>query len=41
MFDPFEDFQTAGYLRNVEGLKDLEKLKVLEGEPVDDDLAKP
>ena len=30
MFDPFEDFQTAGYLRNVEGLKDLEKLKVLE-----------
>lgn len=30
MFDPFGDFETAGYLRNVEGLKDLEEVKVLE-----------
>ena len=30
MFDPFEDFQTAGYLRNVEALKDLDKVKVQE-----------
>lgn len=27
MFDPFNDFQTAGYLRNVEGLKDPRRIK--------------
>ncbi|MFE8645289.1 Fic family protein [Sphingomonas sp. NCPPB 2930] len=27
MFDPFNDFQTAGYLRNVEGLKDPQRIK--------------
>lgn len=27
MFDPFNDFQTAGYLRNVEGRKDPERIK--------------
>lgn len=27
MFDPFKDFETAGYLRNIEGLKDLEEVK--------------
>lgn len=30
MFDPFLDFQTAGYLRNFEGLKDLDEVKRLE-----------
>lgn len=30
MFDPFGDFESAGYLRNVEGLKDLEEVKVQE-----------
>jgi cell filamentation protein len=30
VFDPFGDYQTAGYLRNVEGLKDLEQVKVQE-----------
>ncbi|KQT11025.1 Fic/DOC family protein [Ramlibacter sp. Leaf400] len=30
MFDPFGDFRTAGYLRNVEGLTDLEKVKIQE-----------
>lgn len=30
MFDPFKDFATAGYLRNAEGLKDLEEVKRLE-----------
>lgn len=27
MLDPFHDFAVAGYLRNVEGLKDLEEVK--------------
>lgn len=27
MFDPFNDFETAGYLRNVEGLKDPEQIR--------------
>ena len=30
MFDPFLDFQSAGYLRNVEGLKDPQRIKRLE-----------
>lgn len=30
MFDPFGDFETAGYLRNYEGLKDLGEVKVQE-----------
>ncbi len=32
MFDPFRDFDTAGYLRNVEGEKDLDIVKVIEHE---------
>ncbi|CAI1092847.1 Fic family protein [Serratia sp. JSRIV001] len=27
MFDPFGDYETAGYLRNIEGIKDLDELK--------------
>lgn len=27
MFDPFGDYETAGYLRNIEGTKDLDTLK--------------
>ncbi|WP_432413570.1 hypothetical protein [Pantoea allii] len=27
MFDPFGDFETAGYLRNVERIKDIDILK--------------
>lgn len=27
MFDPFQDFETEGYLRNIEGLKDLAEVK--------------
>ncbi|RAM64195.1 cell filamentation protein [Herbaspirillum rubrisubalbicans] len=30
MFDPFGDFQSAGYLRNIEGLKDGDEIKVQE-----------
>jgi len=30
VFDPFEDFDTAGHLRNVERIKDLELVKVQE-----------
>ena len=30
MFDPFGDFEARGYLRNTEGLKDLQTVKVLE-----------
>ena len=30
MFDPFGDFQSAGYLRNIERLKDPEEIKVQE-----------
>ncbi len=30
MFDPFKDFETAGYLRNFQGEKDLEIVKVAE-----------
>jgi len=30
VFDPFGDFATRGYLQNVEGLKRLEEVKVLE-----------
>ncbi|QPS08606.1 Fic family protein [Delftia acidovorans] len=30
MFDPFGDFQNAGYLRNIEGLKDPQEIKVQE-----------
>lgn len=30
MFDPFQDFQTAGYLRNLEGLKNLDEIKRFE-----------
>ncbi|KAI3591435.1 hypothetical protein D9X30_3642 [Cupriavidus sp. U2] len=30
MFDPFGDFDTAGYLRNFEKLKDLEEVKIQE-----------
>jgi cell filamentation protein len=30
VFDPFGDFRTAGYLRNIEALKDLEMVKVQE-----------
>ena len=30
MFDPFGDFESAGYLRNVERLKDREEIKVQE-----------
>jgi len=30
VFDPFLDFQSAGYLRNVEGLKDPQRIKRLE-----------
>lgn len=30
MFDPFSDFETAGYLRNFEGLKDPDEIKVQE-----------
>ncbi len=30
MFDPFNDFESRGYLRNVEGLKDLDEVKRLE-----------
>lgn len=30
MFDPFGDFPTAGYLRNIECLKDLDMVKVQE-----------
>jgi cell filamentation protein len=30
MFDPFGDFAQAGYLRNVDGLKDLDEVKVQE-----------
>ena len=32
MFDPFKDFQTAGYLRNFDGEKDLYIVKVVEHE---------
>ena len=32
MFDPFKDFEIAGYLRNFEGEKDLEIVKVAEHE---------
>lgn len=32
MFDPFKDFDTAGYLRNFEGEKDLEIVKMAEHE---------
>lgn len=32
MFDPFRDFETAGYLRNFEGEKDLEIVKAVEHE---------
>lgn len=27
MFDPFGDFETHGYLRNIENIKDLSMLK--------------
>lgn len=30
MFDPFEDYETAGYLRNIEKIKELDALKRLE-----------
>ena len=30
MLDPFGDFKTRGYLQNVEGLKNLDEVKVLE-----------
>lgn len=30
MFDPFKDFEQAGYLRNVDALKDLDEVKVQE-----------
>lgn len=30
MFDPFGDFETRGYLRNVDGIKDLDELKYSE-----------
>lgn len=30
MFDPFGDFEARGYLRNTEGLKDLQTVKILE-----------
>ena len=30
MFDPFRDYETAGYLRNFQGEKDLEIVKVAE-----------
>ena len=30
MFDPFGDYETRGYLRNVEGIKDLDELKYIE-----------
>ncbi len=30
MFDPFGDFAVSGYLRNTEGLKDLEVIKIQE-----------
>lgn len=30
MFDPFGDFESAGYLRNIEGLKDAREVKIQE-----------
>ena len=30
MFDPFGDYETRGYLRNFEGLKRMDEVKVLE-----------
>lgn len=30
MFDPFGDYETRGYLRNVDGIKDLDELKYIE-----------
>jgi cell filamentation protein len=30
VFDPFEDYETKGYLRNIEGIKDLNVLKYQE-----------
>jgi len=30
VFDPFGDFDTKGYLQNVEGLESLEDVKLLE-----------
>ncbi len=32
MFDPFRDFDTAGYLRNFAGEKDLDIVKIAEHE---------
>ena len=32
MFDPFKDFDTAGYLRNFDGEKNLDIVKVVEHE---------
>lgn len=30
MFDPFGDYESRGYLRNVDGIKDLDELKYIE-----------
>ncbi|PQV44110.1 Fic family protein [Paraburkholderia sp. BL21I4N1] len=30
MFDPFGDYETRGYLRNVDGIKDLDELRYIE-----------
>jgi len=30
MFDPFEDYETVGYLHNIEKIKELDALKRLE-----------
>ena len=30
VFDPFGDYETRGYLRNFEGLKRMDEVKVLE-----------
>jgi hypothetical protein len=30
VFDPFGDFETRGYLRNVDGIEDLDELKYIE-----------